>query len=91
MARIVSLTLYRIQTGFSYYGSLYNLPTRVVRTNVMSQDILRVDPINSTGNPSLAGLGYLYTKITFRQVGLNQEAYVMNSVAEITNLINTGN
>ena len=84
MANTISLHLYRIEqlaSGSFAIGGVF--------AKAMDVDkILDVTPVNSLQAIELPGLGMLYSKVTFQTPSLNQEAYVMQTVAQVHTLIN---
>jgi len=86
--KTIDLHLYHIEPAQLYNGDFGNRLAYVQRRTI---DVLSFTdtPVNSVGGPSLgAGLGFLYTKLTFNQPQINQEAYVMQTIAQLNAAIN---
>lgn len=86
----VSLHLYRLSndgtTNFSPYG--VNRVVGVFPEDVEIRMIKRITPVNALLAPSLYGLPWLYSKLTFQDPAILQEVYVMQSLAQMHVLIN---
>jgi len=84
MANQISLHLYRLEqlaSGSYAIGGVF--------AKSMDVDVIKdVTPVNSLQAVELPGMPQLYSKITFATPGLNQEAYVMQTVAQVNTLIN---
>lgn len=84
MANTISLHLYRLEqlaNGDYAIGGVF--------AKTMDVDVIKeVTPVNSLQAVELPGLGMLYSKVTLQTPGLNQEAYVMQTVAQVHTLIN---
>lgn len=89
--KVIDLHLYHIEPAQLYNGDFANRLAYVQRRTLNVGDFTET-PVNSLGGPSLgAGLGFLYTKLTMNQPALNQEAYVMQTIAQLNAAINAGN
>lgn len=84
MANTISLHLYRTEqlaNGNFAIGGVF--------AKTMDVDVIKeVTPVNGLNAVELPGLGMLYSKVTFQTPGLNQEAFVMQTVAQVHTLIN---
>lgn len=84
MATTISLHLYRIEqlaSGSFAIGGVF--------AKTMDVDVIKeVTPVNSLNAVELPGLGMLYSKVVTQTPSLNQEAYVMQTVAQVHTLIN---
>lgn len=91
MARSIPLTLYFIEPAYLYNGQLSNKTTMVVN-KAMGPDDFEFSEVNRAGAPTVLGIPSLYSQITLKPAGLlNAEAYAMQTVAQITAALNTGN
>lgn len=45
-------------------------------------DIKEITPVNVLGGPDIGGFGFLYSKVTLKQPGLNQELYALQTVLQ---------
>lgn len=90
MSKIIALHLYKLEPAVLYTGAFAQRISRVV-PDTLNVGEFELNPVNHLFGPSLPGLGFLYTKVTKSQPGLNQESYVMQTVAQITGGINSGN
>ncbi len=91
MAREIALTLYYIEPAYLYTGNLSNKATMVVNKALSAGDF-DFSEVNRAGAMSVAGFPQLYSKITMKPAGLiNGDAYAMQTVAQITAALNTGN
>ena len=86
MANAVAITAYRVElnpvTG-NYYVVL-GYPT-----SIKQEEQLQGFPVNVLQGSDLPGLPYLYSKWVQKRAGLEQEIYVMNSVQDIQNKLNS--
>ena len=86
MANAVAITAYRVElnpvTG-NYYVVL-GYPT-----SIKQEEQLQGFPVNVLQGSDLPGLPYLYSKWVGKRPGLEQEIYVMNSVQDIQNKMNS--
>lgn len=57
--------------------------------DIQAIDILRVNPVNVAGGADLPGFGYLYSKVTLKQPGINQELYALQTVLQLQTLFNS--
>lgn len=84
MANALRLRLYRVeQTGNNTFVKTADWPQ-----DLLTADVKSVTPVNALGGPDLGGLGYLYSKITMKQPGLQQEAYALQTVLELQAAMN---
>lgn len=88
MGRRIALHLYHVEPTEQQMGWLYNRVSMAFAKSIDVEDIDQLTKYNHLGGPSLAGLPYLYTKLTFKQPALNQEVYVMQTVANLDAAIN---
>lgn len=82
MSRSIAVQAYRFERGTD---GLTNFVTQSYPTDVDANDVDSLVPVNLQGGQDVQGLPYLYTKITFKQPGLDQEIFVMNSILDIQN------
>lgn len=86
MANFINVTVYRLELGS-------DLTNRVVVTaypeSISTTSIDKVVSVNSLMGEDIYGLGWLYAKIVKKQPGTDQEFYVMNSVQDIQNKLNS--
>ena len=77
-------TLYRLEQGTRPAGqSRSNQHQSWVGTyDFAAADIRRIDPVNVKGGASLYGFGWLYSKVTFKQAALLQEAYSLQTTLQ---------
>lgn len=89
MGRFIALHLYHVEPTEFQMGWLYNRVQMAVPKSIDTQNEVEfLTEYNRAGAPSLAGLPFLYTKLTFKQPSLNQEVYVMQTVANLNATIN---
>lgn len=71
-------TMYRLeQTGNNTFAL-----QAVLLKDVQALDIKEIVPVNVTGGADIGGFGYLYSKVTMKQPGLNQELYALQTVLQ---------
>lgn len=84
MANAIRLRLYRLEqignNSFAVSGS--------EERDILTVDIKSVTAVNAIGGPDLGGAGYLYSKVTMDQPGLQQEAYALQTVFELQEAMN---
>jgi len=56
--------------------------TELLNEVVQSTDIKSIFPVNVQGGADITGFGYLYSKVVFRQAGLDQEVYALQTVLQ---------
>lgn len=54
----------------------------IVNEVVQSTDIKNIFPVNVLGGSDITGFGYLYSKVVYRQAGVNQEVYALQTVLQ---------
>lgn len=92
MAVSVSLHLYRVENipdGTNGGVGTFRI-SGVFPQDVEVRNIKRVNPVNALLGADLFGAAtaFLYGKITFENPGFMQEAYTMQSIAQLHTLIN---
>lgn len=85
MQKAIAIQVYRVERA---NDGVTNLVTLSYNQAINTDDIDTVTPINVIGGQDLPGLPYLYSKLTLKQVGFDQEIFVMNSVQDIQNKMN---
>ena len=91
MAREIALTLYFIEPAYLYNGDLSNKVTYSTNRSLRPEQF-DYKEVNRAGAPTVLGIPGLYSKIVLNPAGLlDGEAYAMQTVAQITAAINTGN
>lgn len=88
--KVLNLHLYYPEPVQLYTGEFGNKLSHVNQRSLNVGEFTMA-PVNSGFAPSLTGLGYLYTKIVMTQPAINQEAYVMQTAAQLAGMINSGN
>lgn len=89
--KLIDLHLYHAEPAYLYTGEFSNR-LQYVQRRTLEVGTFTMTPVNSTGGPSLgSGLGFLYTKLTMDQPQINQEAYIMQTIAQMNAAINAGN
>jgi len=88
--KVLNLHLYSVEPAYLYTGELANRLSHVNRRSFNVGSFV-MNPVNSGFAPSLTGLPYLYTKITPVDPSITQEGYVMQTVAQLAGMINSGN
>lgn len=80
-------TFYRLEQlpGVAPTFALSSAPTMTL----LAADIRRIDPVNVLGGADLGGFGYLYSKVTLKQAGLEQEFYALQTVLQLQAQINS--
>lgn len=53
-----------------------------VRKDIQSVDILNIVDVNTLGGADIGNFPYLYGKVTFRESGLQQEMYTLQSALQ---------
>lgn len=61
----------------------------VYTPDFLATDIHRIYPVNVLGGQDLAKFGYLYSKVTLRQAGLQQEAFSLLTSSQWQTLMNS--
>lgn len=86
MANSINLHAYRVEQKAD---GTYTL-NGVFAKALITVDIKEVTPVNTldAGAISLTGLGMLYSRIVEQNPGLDQEFYVMQTVAQVHTMIN---
>jgi len=86
MANQINLHLYRVEQLASGSYGLNGVFARAIK----SSDVKEVTPVNTldAGAITLTGLGMLYGRVVEAQPGLDQEFYVMQTVAQVNTLLN---
>jgi len=86
MANAIAVNAYRVEfnpvTGNNYVVLGYP-------TSIKQEEILQLFPVNVLQGTDLPGLPYLYCKIVQKRPELEQEIFVMNSVQDIQNKLNS--
>lgn len=82
MARSIAIQAYRFEVGSD---GVTNFVTESWPETINANEIDSLVPVNVQGGQDIRGLGWLYTKITLIQSGMDQELFVMNSVLDIQN------
>lgn len=83
----VRKTFYRLEqlAGGSPLGGT-SLPqfalNSVFNAAILATNIVKVDAVNALGGADLGGFPWLYSKVTFRQDGLMQEAYSLQTILQ---------
>lgn len=82
----VRVPLYRLEqiAGVSPTFAL----SMVTQPDIQALDIKRIDPVNASGGADIGGFPYLYSRVTMKQPGLQQEAYSLLTVLQWQSLIN---
>lgn len=79
MALSLRVQLYRLeQTGSNAFAV-----TGVFPQDLAFSDIDTIVPVNALLGADIGGVGYLYSKITMKQPGLNQESYALQTVQQL--------
>lgn len=82
----VRTPLYRLE---QIAGSSPTFALNIVRTpDIQALDIKRIDPVNVLGGADIGNFPYLYSRVTLKQAGEQQEAYSMLTVLQWQALIN---
>jgi len=86
MANSINLHVYRVEQKADGTYGLNGVFARALK----STDIKEVTPVNTldAGAINLTGLGMLYGRVVESQPGLDQEFYVMQTVAQVHTLLN---
>lgn len=86
MANQINLHAYRVEQKADGTYGLNGVFAKAIR----SSDVKEVTPVNTldTGAINLTGLGMLYGRVVESQPGLDQEFYVMQTVAQVHTLLN---
>lgn len=86
MANQINLHAYRVE---QLPNGTYGL-NGVFAKAIKASDVKEVTPVNTldAGAINLTGLGMLYGRIVESQPGLDQEFYVMQTVAQVNTLLN---
>lgn len=78
-------TLYRLeQTGVDTFA-LNAAPLM----DFLAADIKTIVPVNVLGGADIGGFGYLYSKVTLKQAGLQQEFYALQTVLQWQTEVNS--
>lgn len=80
MGRSIKVQVYRFEVGTN---GVTNFVTQSYPDILNTDTFAGVDPVNVQGGQDVSGLPYLYSKIRFKQPGINQEVFLMNSVLDI--------
>lgn len=86
MANAIAITAYRVEFN-PVTGN--NVVVLGYPTSIKQEEQLQLFPVNVLAASDLPGLPYLYCKIIQKRPGLEQEIYVMNSVQDIQNKLNS--
>jgi hypothetical protein len=81
MATSIRLTLYRFEQLAGVTPTFAR--SSVVNETVFTADILSITPVNVAGAIDIPTFPYIYSKLTSRQAGLEQEQYAMQTVAQL--------
>lgn len=54
----------------------------VLTKDIQALDIKEIVPVNVLGGADIPTFGYLYSKVTMKQPGLNQELYALQTVLQ---------
>jgi len=86
MANSINLHVYRVEQKADGSFALNGVFARALK----SSDVKEVTPVNTldAGAINLTGLGMLYGRVVEAQPGLDQEFYVMQTVAQVHTLLN---
>lgn len=86
MANSINLHVYRVEQKADGTYALNGVFARALK----SSDVKEVTPVNTldAGAINLTGLGMLYGRVVEAQPGLDQEFYVMQTVAQVHTLLN---
>jgi len=86
MANSINLHVYRVEQKADGSFALNGVFARALK----SSDVKEVNPVNTldAGAINLTGLGMLYGRVVEAQPGLDQEFYVMQTVAQVHTLLN---
>lgn len=86
MANSINLHVYRVEQKADGTYAMNGVFARAFK----STDIKEVTPVNglADGSINLSGLGMLYGRVVEAQPGLDQEFYVMQTVAQVHTLLN---
>jgi len=86
MANSINLHAYRVEQKADGTFALNGVFARALK----SSDVKEVTPVNTldAGAINLTGLGMLYGRVVEAQPGLDQEFYVMQTVAQVHTLLN---
>lgn len=86
MANAIAVTAYRLEynpvTALNYVALAYP-------ESIKQELVQNLFPVNVIGGSDTPGVPYLYCKVVFKQAALGQEIYVMNSVQDIQNKLNS--
>lgn len=82
MGRAIAIQAYRFEVGSD---GVTNFVTESWPEVLDTNEIDTLVPVNLQGGQDVRGLPWLYTKITLKQTGTDQELFVMNSVLDIQN------
>ena len=62
--------------------------SQVTQPDIQALDVKRIDPVNVLGGADIGGFPYLYSRVTLKQAGMQQEAYSLLTVLQWQTLIN---
>lgn len=85
MANNLRVTLYRLEqlpdtvSGIPQFAQAVAIRNKVIPVT----DIRAIDSVNVLGGADLGKFPWLYSKITYRQAGVEQEAYAMQTVLQL--------
>lgn len=86
MANAIAVTAYRLEynpvTALNYVALAYP-------TSLKQELVQNLFPVNVLQGSDTPGVPYLYCKVVLKAPGLGQEFYVMNSVQDIQNKLNS--
>ena len=63
--------------------------SQVTTPDFLATDIRRIDPVNVLGGQDLVNFGFLYSKVTLRQAGLQQEYFSLLTPIQWQTLMNS--
>lgn len=86
MALVIRGTFYRLEQlpGRTPNFALSISPVKTLQTSA----VRFVDPVNVLGAASLGNFGFLYSKVTMTQAGLEQELYALQTVQQLQQQMN---
>ena len=91
MANLWSRTpLYRLEQLGTTTSGIPNFALNIVTTpDIQALDIKRIDPVNVLGGADIGNFPYLYSRVTLKQAGEQQEAYSLLTVLQWQILLNS--
>lgn len=86
MSNAIAVTAYRIEynpvTALNYVALAYP-------ESIKQERVGQLFPVNVLGGSDTPGIPYLYCKVVLKEPALGQEFFVMNSVQDIQNKLNS--